>query len=40
MAELAKDKIAPRKKSKVVRWVVLGRILGAVGAAGCICGAT
>jgi membrane fusion protein, multidrug efflux system len=34
MAEPAKDKIVPRKKSKVVRWVVIVVILGVLGVAG------
>ncbi len=34
MAELEKGKIVPRKKSKVVRWVVVVVILGVLGVAG------
>jgi membrane fusion protein (multidrug efflux system) len=34
MAELVKEKLAPRKKSRVVRWIVILVILAGVGAAG------
>ncbi len=34
MAELVKEKLAPRKKSRVVRWIVILVVLVALGAAG------
>ena len=34
MAEALRDKLGPRKKSKVLRWIVVLVILGVVGAAG------